>query len=319
METFRGGGGFRACRKFSPAPGVHWLRGEARPRTVMALPTFFIIGAAKAGTTSLHLYLDQHPQIQMSANKEPRFFAGPEDGVPYAPGRIARLDEYEALFDDRVLVRGESSTDYAIHPRRTGVPQRIKAMVPGARFVYLVRDPIDRIVSHYRMRVAFLGERRPLEDAIDFKDRRSPYVWPSLYASQLERFLREFPQERFVVLDQHDLLHQRRATLRRVFAFLGVDVGFDSARFDDHLSSGSDFRAYPPAYARLVEHVLAPAARRLPGGVRQRLAVAQRRVWPEIPEPALPEPLRIRLAARLEPEAHRLRTLTGQPFPGWSV
>ena len=125
----------------------------------MALPTFFVIGAPKAGTTSLHTYLDAHPQIQMSAVKEPRFYAGPDNGIAYPPDHVADPAAYEALFDPAFPVRGESSTDYATHPRRTGVPERIKAAVPEARFVYMVRDPIARTVSHHRMTTALLGER----------------------------------------------------------------------------------------------------------------------------------------------------------------
>jgi len=199
----------------------------------MPLPTFFIIGAPKAGTTSLHLYLDSHPEVQMSANKEPRFFAGPENGIPYAPGRVSDLEGYESLFDSSFAVRGEASTDYAIHPRRAGVPERIGKLVPNAKFIYMVRDPIARTISHYQMRVAVLGERRSLEEALgDFADVASPYVWPSLYASQLELYLRRFPRERMLVVDQADLLADRRHTLQEIFRFLEVDETVDSSQFD---------------------------------------------------------------------------------------
>src|SRR5262245_27376624 len=136
-------------------------RGET-----MALPTFFIIGAPKAGTTSLHHYLDGHPRIQMSSVKEPRFFSVPASGIPEPPDTVNCRDEYEKLFDPAVAVRGESSTDYATHPRHQGAPERIRELVPDARFVYMVRDPVERSVSHYRMAAAMLGERRPLQQAL---------------------------------------------------------------------------------------------------------------------------------------------------------
>ena len=88
----------------------------------LTLPTFFIIGAAKAGTTSLHFYLDQHPQIQMSAIKEPNYFAGAANGIPYPVGRVDRLERYEQLFDPAFEVRGEASPSYTSAPRRLGVP-----------------------------------------------------------------------------------------------------------------------------------------------------------------------------------------------------
>lgn len=169
----------------------------------MALPTFFIIGAAKSGTTSLHRYLDQHPQIQMSLRKEPNFFSGADNGIPYTFGRIGDLEEYEKLFDPSAAVRGESSPSYADYPRRQGVPERIKELVPEAKLIYLVRDPIERTVSHYHHRVANGGERRPLREALsDLSDPYSPCICPSRYASQLDLYLRYFSQDRILVIDQ---------------------------------------------------------------------------------------------------------------------
>ncbi len=286
----------------------------------MALPTFFIIGAPKAGTTSFHHYLDQHPQIQMSTNKEPRFFAGPENGVPYVRGKVDRLADYEQLFDPAIDVRGEASTDYATHPRREGVPERIKALVPRAKFLYLVRDPFDRTISHYRMRVAFLGERRPLQEALsDLSDRTSPYVWPSLYASQLERYLDHFPQEAVMVVDQADLLAQRRPTLREVFTFLGVDHTANSEQFDEVLLSSSEWRVTPPRYDRFIQRLRAPT-RWVPQRIRRPLRRSVDRIlWPPVEAPVLGGELRAQLHELYAGEVERLRALTGKSFSTWSV
>jgi sulfotransferase family protein len=285
----------------------------------MALPTFFVIGAPKAGTTSLHHYLDQHTQVQMSAVKEPRFFAGDENGIPYPPDRVADLAQYEELFDLAVAVRGESSTDYATHPRRTGVPERIKAFVPDAKFIYVVRDPVARTISHYKMRVG-LGESRPLAEALgDLSDLRSPYISPSLYASQLERYLRHFPQERILVVDQAELLSARRATLEQIFAFLAVDPTVDSAEFDRELLGGHEWRAYPPAYANFVTGFLGPRAKWIPPRARRfARRMLERRLWPTV-DTSLEEGLRARLEERFAPDAGRLRELTGKPFSSWSL
>jgi Sulfotransferase family len=125
----------------------------------MALPTFFIIGAPKAGTTSLNFYLEQHPEIQMSEVKEPAFFAPPLGSATSKLGlsrvdMIDSLDRYERLFDPTMRVRGEGSTNYAEYPFRQGVPERIKERVPEAKFIYMVRDPVARTVSHYDHLVA---------------------------------------------------------------------------------------------------------------------------------------------------------------------
>jgi len=289
----------------------------------MALPTFFIIGAAKAGTTSLHHYLSLHPEIQMSATKEPNFFAGPNNGVPYAPGTIVRLDEYESLFDPAYAVRGEASTDYSTHPRRQGAPARIKAAVPAAKFVYLVRDPIDRTISHHQMRTALLGERRSLAEALsDLRDPRSPYVWPSLYASQLERYLEHFAQERILVVDQARLRSERRDTLREIFAFLEVDPAVRSDDFERELlgSRASEWRVYSPGYVKFVSRVTSSPVRRIPKPLRRGVRrLLERVLWRPLPPAALDEDLRARLRQLYAPEAQRLRALTGQQFATWSV
>lgn len=173
----------------------------------------------------------------MSAVKETNFFAGPANGIPYPVGRVERREDYEALFDPSYPVRGEASPSYASAPRRPGVPERIKATVPDARFVYLVRDPISRTVSQYQMLAAAGKERRSFAAAIGALDEADPYAYhltcQSFYARQLELYLAEFTAERILVLDQADLLGDREATLRTVFTFLGVDPGFSSAEFGE--------------------------------------------------------------------------------------
>src|SRR5581483_2636709 len=104
------------------------------------LPTFFIIGATRAGTTSLAQYLASHPEVHMSPYKEPHFFVEPGDGLPSVADRIGTLPAYERLFVTDLPVRGEASTSYSHFPARRGVPERIHAMVPAARILYLVRD-----------------------------------------------------------------------------------------------------------------------------------------------------------------------------------
>jgi hypothetical protein len=287
----------------------------------MALPNFFIVGAAKAGTTSLHYYLDQHPQIGMSTDKEPNFFSGPANGIPYPLGRVDSLPAYERLFDPAFPVRGEASVGYTNHPRRQGVPERIKELVPEAKFVYVVRDPVARTVSHYQHRVAAEGERRSLPEALgDLSDPYSVYLCPSFYARQLELYLDSFPPERILVLDQANLLADREATLREVFSFLSVDEAFSSAQFDDELYRSGDRRVYPAAYSRLIAPLEASAKRLLPRGLRRSLRRSVERVlWRPVPRPALPDELRARLEELFADEVERLRALTGKTFPGWSL
>jgi len=290
----------------------------------LTLPTFFIIGAAKAGTTSLHFYLDQHPEIQMSAEKEPNFFSGPANGMPYPVGRVDTLDRYEQLFDSAFEVRGEASPSYTNAPRRAGVPARIAAAVPDAKFIYLVRDPIARTVSHYRHRVAAGKERRSLPEVLAGLDESDPHSFyltcQSFYAHQLQLYLERFPAERILVIDQADLLADREATLRKIFAFLAVDPEFSSESFAVELFQGGERRVYPRFFTRFVKPVAAAPFRRLPAGFRDSVrGSVERALLATVPRPALTGPERARLERVYGSDVERLRALTGKSFPSWSV
>ena len=290
----------------------------------MTLPNFFIIGAAKAGTTSLHHYLDQHPQIQVAAIKETNFFSGPANGLPYPFGRVDRLDEYEALFDPAYEARGEASPSYTNSPRRRGVPERIAALVPEGKFIYLVRDPIARTISHYQMLVAAGKESRSLRAVLDDLRRSDPHAFfltcQSFYARQLEPYLHHFPQERVLVIDQADLRADREATLRVVFSFLAVDEKFTSAQFEAELFKGNERRAYPRFFIRYVKPAVAGPLRRLPSGVRGSLRRSvERALLPTVPLPELDDRSRAQLKELYASDVDRLRTLTGKTFPSWSV
>jgi hypothetical protein len=295
----------------------------------MALPTFLVIGSMKSGTSSLHHYLGEHPQIQkLPAMKETNFFSGPPEGIPYPPGskRIERLKDYEGLFDSEFEVRGEASPCYALYPRRKGVPERIKDVVPGAKLIYLVRDPIDRAVSHYRFRVAVEDERRSLCEALtDFSDPCSLYTCAGSYAAQLERYLRHFDDKRILVVDHADLLANRQGTLREIFAFLSVDEAFTSSRFDDEANVSKELLTYSyfvvlhrrvqasPILQQLVLQRLSP-------GRRRALRRSIQRVWSQpLAPPELDDDTRDRLHELYADQVDRLRALTGKTFPTWSV
>lgn len=288
----------------------------------MTLPTFFIVGAAKAGTTSLYHCLDQHPQIQVSPVKEPHFFAPAENGIPSPPGRIESLEEYEQLFDPSFEARGEASQSYTNFPRRNRIPERIEELVPDARFLYLVRDPIARTVSHYRHWVATGKECRPLRDVL--KDPYYPYSYltcHSLYARQLELYLRRFPEEQIMVIDQADLLADPQSTLRKVFAFLAVDDSDAYMQLDFEQWRCRDRSVPQPAPGQVAGGVRAPrrprvAVRRIRRYARPPLGKIFR-LPPKVP--TLDAESRARLEALYTDEMERLRALTGMTFPTWSI
>ena len=288
----------------------------------MALPTFLIIGSMKAGTTSLYYYLDEHPQIQMASVKEANFFSGPPNGIPYPTGlkRIEHLKDYEQLFDPTVAARGEASPSYTVYPERKGVPERIKELIPDAKLIYLVRDPVARTVSQYHHYVSYGGERRSLEEALgDLADPCGRYTVPSFYAAQLERYLRHFPPENILVVDQANLLAERQATMRGIFAFLGVDDSFYSRRFEEEMYTGVEHRTYS-RFVVLVRYARSTPLQRLPRGLRVFLRDTVRRmVSRPLEKPHLSDDLRRRLQELYAEDARRLRELTGKTFSTWSV
>jgi hypothetical protein len=279
-----------------------------------ALPNLIVIGAAKCGTSSLHSYLSEHPQIFMSTPKELRFFIKDDWSE--------RLDWYMEHFRADATVRGESSPKYTHYPLRPHVPERIWSVAPEARFIYLVRDPIERIVSHWVHRYA-QGERgRSLDDYVArCREPDNELICPSRYHTQVERYLSVFPRERLLVIDQHDLKQHRARTLREVFRFVGVDESFESPVFATERNTRDHHRALTRVGFPLWNRALGPAVRRLPQPAR---SAAQRRLVralsrPVADRPQLTSTQRERLRTELQDEVDALREFTGKEFASWSL
>ena len=285
--------------------------GGANPRGG-AFPNLLVIGAQKAGTSSLHRYLDLHPEISMSRPKELNFF------MLYPEPSSEQLEWYGQHFPADARVRGESSPNYSCYPQVRGVPERIHRRIPEARLIYMVRDPIERAVSSYLQSSAMGSDERPIAEALDDPD--SWYVSRGLYYTQLEQYLPYFPQAQILVVAQEALLRRRAETMRRIFRFLEVDESFWSPEFERmwEVSSGKG-RAYRLAY-RASRWIAGPELwGRLPTGVRW---LGERLVYnPQhgASRPELDAGLRERLAERFREDAGRLRELTGEDFADWSV
>lgn len=267
-----------------------------------ALPTFFVIGASKTGTTSLHEYLAVHPEIAMTDDKEPMCFEPPH--------WVDRMAEYRELFPHRAEVRGESSTAYSAYPWVPEIPDRVRAAVPDARIIYIVRDPIPRTLSHYAQNVWDRFPVRPFDELMD--DLEHPMnmpVWASRYATQYERWAERFGAERILVLDHRKLLTDRRGTMRQVFEFLGVDAGFTSPEWDAEHNTAVSHRV-PTDLAKRLGRA---------GAAALRVPALGRLLTREVPKPQLTPQQRERLVALLRPEAERLRRLTGLPLEHWSL
>jgi hypothetical protein len=191
-------------------------------------------------------------------------------------------------------------------------------VIPNVRLVYLVRDPIERLLSHFHMALVTGRERRPLGEAVT-DAAASWYVAQGRYWTQLEAYLRHFDAGQVLVVDQHELLLDRRAALRRVFAFAGVDVEFDAPDFDEvHFPAMDRRRRRPVAKAVLaLDGALGndrsyELRRRVPAPVHRVLSVPLER-------PAVEPTLRERLEEIYAPEVERLREHTGLRFETWGM
>ena len=166
----------------------------------------------------------------MAEPKEPCYFVVPTELETHWPemwrkGFWKSEASYLALFPDKPRARhaGESSTDYSKRPKLDGVAARIAAYNPDARFIYIMRDPVERTISHYWHMVELRGETRPPLQAILAEPH---YTQVSHYADQLQPYLKRFGRERLHVLTFEELKRDPQTAVRAVFDWLGVSTDF---------------------------------------------------------------------------------------------
>ena len=209
----------------------------------MHLPNFLIIGANKAGTTSIHFYCSQHPQIDMSTVKEPMFFtstsvrrpsASKEDAALDSPFYVSDIQSYMELFSQEVdyLARGEASTSYLANPD-IAIPA-IKSFIPDMRIVACLRNPIERAFSSYLMFYRNRLENRTFDQAIEDElsgqsknlSQAMWYLRLGLYSDSLEKYISAFGRENVLIMQFSELKSQPQAFMQKIFRFLGVDDTF---------------------------------------------------------------------------------------------
>jgi Sulfotransferase domain len=233
-----------------------WAYGTAT-RGVRRLPDFLIVGAQKAATTALYAYLRWHPSILGPSWKEVSFF-----DRHYARG----ADWYRGQFPNLLRIRhaarrhlgpvlvGEASPSYLFHP---AAPERVVQVLPNAKLIALLRNPIDRAYSHYQHEFGLGRESLSFEQALEQEEARLAgelermagdaayfsrpwwtytYFSRGLYAEQLERWLAWFPQEQLLVLRSEELAECPAETYARVLTFLGA--------------APHDLREYPRIFSR---------------------------------------------------------------------
>lgn len=181
--------------------------------SAMSLPDFAIIGAMKSATSTLQEQLAGQPGIFMCTPKEPNFFS---DSDQYAKG----MEWYSSLFAEapQGSLMGEASTHYTKLPTYPAVVQRLKTYLPRARFVYVMRHPVDRLVSHYIHEWSTGVYRCSIEKAID---RYPELVAYGCYAMQLKPYFETFGRDAVLPVFFDRLLNEPQSELERICRFIG--------------------------------------------------------------------------------------------------
>jgi hypothetical protein len=206
-------------------------------------PNFLILGAQKAGTTSLHSYLSEHPAVLSASMKEVQYF-----NKLYDRGESWYRAQFPLVTNARTIRRrldvtpavGEATAAYLFHPR---VPERVHAFDPRMNLVAVIRDPVDRAYSHFQMELRWGRESCSLEDALAREELEIPselerirndpeyvspnglartYVARGRYAEQLELWLQFFPRTQLLVLTSEELLADPAQVMSRIASFLGI-------------------------------------------------------------------------------------------------
>jgi hypothetical protein len=280
------------------------------------LPNFLVIGARKAGTTSVYHYLRAHPQIFMSTTKELRYFI-PEKNWSRGIGW------YEHHFDHANDARaiGEASPGYTRYPRSEGIPALIAQVLPDVRLIYLVRQPVERMISHYLDNLRRLWESELSPEKALLSDRR--YIDESRYSMQIEQYLRHFAREQLLIVKTEDL--SAPETIEGVFRFLGVDV-FVPANLNERHGSTTERQRQQRA-VRPTASFLSKNFRRVPGYKRllRRTPQSLKRVKQRIVAREMESTIRIapevirELETRLRPDVECLHEFMGRDFDGWGI
>jgi len=289
------------------------------------LPNFLVIGAYKSGTTSLHRYLAQHPQVFVPRVKEPSYFAfaaaGQESNTLVFRKSVKTLAEYEDLFKEasRFPAVGEVSPEYMTSPNAA---LTIKKYVPQARLIAILRNPVERAYSDFLM-----YRRDGIEKILDFAtalemqtekalkgDPTGFYISTGFYGEQLARYYDIFPSTRIKVFLMEELQSDGPRTLSQVFEFLGVDPTFVPDNLTIHNRSGV---ASNYLVNKLFQYrsLVAPLARRLvPDNLRTRI---RRKFEESLKKPPLQPEVRQLLKETYRADVRLLERLTGKSCHHW--
>jgi len=192
------------------------------------------VGAPKTGTTSLYYYLNEHPEIVMSTQKETDFFSDDslqKQGLYYGKNRIETIEKYHALFQQKKeKIYGEASVSYLFYEN---VPKKIKTYNPKGKIIIMLRNPTDRAFSHYLMdyRLGLISKpfKSILEDEKEDKKSKlfyQQFIELGLYYKQVKRYIETFGRENVIIIFYDDFKKDVAKEVQKVYEFLAVDAAY---------------------------------------------------------------------------------------------
>ncbi|WP_084191335.1 sulfotransferase family protein [Algiphilus aromaticivorans] len=246
---------------------------------MLRYPDFLIVGAMKAGTTTLHADLGLHPSVYTSDLKELAFFSS-EACLESGNQRLYKR-HFEKAASDQIC--GEASTQYTKIPQFTGSAERAASIVgPDLKIIYAVREPLDRIVSHYVHEFSRGATDLSIDDAVR-SDKR--YIAFSSYYQQIKPWVGAFGRGNVAIVVFEEYMRNRGRGLRQLCDFLGIDSSVLENRgaeeLKSHLNHGSAQYRVEGAFAKLITTRSYRAVRRyVPENIRKRVqrAVGRRRI-----------------------------------------
>ena len=212
----------------------------------MPLPNFLIFGAAKSGTTSLQMYLKQHPEVFFPDYKEPNFYALEGYDLPRlgpAPPEVMQAliysrsivdrEHYESLFlnPSGAKASGEASVRYLYFKE---APEKISQEIPNVKLIAVLREPVSRLYSHYCMNRQYQLEPLELLEAVEAEDERIQKDWGwdwhykglGMYSAQLQRYFDRFDRSQIKVFFYEEFQKEPQRVIRECFEHLSVNPDF---------------------------------------------------------------------------------------------
>ncbi len=282
----------------------------------LQIPSFVVIGAMKAGTTSLHAYLDLHREISMPFTiKEVNFFNRSDNwnrGISW----------YKSNFRLNNLKKGEVCPNYAMFPAFPEVPERMYSILPDARLIYILRDPIERMLSQIHHQLIDGRETREIAEIIADNTDRWHYRAYSMYYSQLEKFLAFYKKERILIVTLEMLNQSPQLVMSEVFSFLAVDSTFYSESFTRRYHDSSK-KMSSGKFLKLINHAQLPkslitvkskVSKLIPRQIYKKL---RQRMEHYVPKPQLTASQRAKLVSIFKDDVAKLRSFTGHDFEEW--